>query len=195
VSGPTTLANSVRPGAGYVHLNEPVPAPCRITLSPDTAAAETVPVYLCSRDEIPVVQLGYGQPYSDRVVLARAHAAGSPVRVEVDDTPKPEDDCPGLQPYSGKDGACPKCGSRCAETKWLMKPASTDIRVISSWSTEIRPWYSVYLIGGNAARYDGSSSLNPANWYPQEWLARHCLICQFRWDEALAATEQAGGAE
>ena len=77
-----TLANAVLPGAGYLHLTRPVTTPCRITLSPDTDHAEAVPVYQCSDDKIPVVQLGYGSPFADRVHTARAHAAGSPVRVE-----------------------------------------------------------------------------------------------------------------
>jgi hypothetical protein len=190
VSGPTTLANSVRPGAGYVHLNEPVPAPCRITLSPDTAAAETVPVYLCSDDEIPVVRLGYGQPYSDRVVLARAHAAGSPVRVEVDDAPAPEDPRPGLPPFSGKDGACPKCGCSCAQTRYLR--ALTDPQRQIGLLGENGPWYAGYFSGGADWRpYPSATGIAP--WWPDEWLGRLCMICGFRWDEAVANTEQAGG--
>jgi hypothetical protein len=84
---PIALTNAVLPGAGYLHLNRPVPVPCRLTLSPDTDRAESVAVYLCSDDEIPVVQLGYGSPFADRVHTAYAHAAGSPVRVE-DEVPR-----------------------------------------------------------------------------------------------------------
>lgn len=179
---PITLANAVLPGAGYVHLNRPAPVPCRITLSPGTPQAETVPVYLCSDDEVPVVQLGHGSGPGARVVLARAHAAGSPVRVKTFDL----EDAPGLPPFSGRDGACPKCGCRCAETKWLAKPLGT-MRRAKDWD----PSYTVYLVGGDLAKANQYSFLDasPASWYPDEWQSRHCLICGFRWDEALAEQE------
>lgn len=107
----TTLANGVMAGAGYIHLARAVPTPCRITLSPDTSYAETVPAYLCTDDEPPVVMLGYGSASADRVVLTKAHSAGGPVRVEFADAPAPGDARPGLPPFSSRDGACPTCGT------------------------------------------------------------------------------------
>jgi hypothetical protein len=82
VTEPITLTNGALPGAGYLHLTRPVPPACRLTLSPNTPYAETVPVHRCTDDQPPMVMLGHGDAHADRVVLARAHAAGTPVRIE-----------------------------------------------------------------------------------------------------------------
>jgi hypothetical protein len=180
---PTTLTNSVVPGTGYFHLNRPVPTPCRLTLSPDTPYAEAVPAYRCTDDQPPMVMLGYGDPHADRVVLANAHTAGSPVCVE-------PAEC--LPPFSGKDGACPKCGCRCAQTRYLR--TLTDPQRQIGLLGENGPWYAGYFSGGNAWRpFPSVTGIAP--WWPDEWLGRLCMICGFRWDEAVVDTAQGGGGE
>lgn len=98
-----------------------------------------------------------------------------------------EDERPGLPPYSGRDGVCPKCGCRCAETKWLVKPSDSLTRMgLQSFTSD--PWYVGYMTGGDlltVARTGGYWSAIPADWWPDEWLGRHCLICHHRWDEAV----------
>lgn len=184
---PIALANAVLPGAGYVHLTQPVPTPCRITLSPDSSHSEAVPVYLCSGDETPVAQLGYGRPDDARVVvLIRAHAAGSPVRVDA-----PED-TRSLPPYSGRAGACPKCGDTHAATRWLIKPRYVPSGTASAFK-DLDPWYHGYLTGGNFVEVVRAARLkiDLADWWPDEWLGRYCPNCEHRWDEALAEQENA----
>ena len=102
---------------------------------------------------------------------------------------------PSLPPFSGKDGACPKCASRCAETKWLVRPAGTLDQNIprSEQAKRDWDWYASYWFGGDllTALSRGRRDVrpDPQPWWPQEWLGRHCLICKHRWDEALATTE------
>lgn len=90
---PTTLATSVLPGAGYVHLDRQVPVPCIITLSPDTPSQEKVPLYKCTDDDGPFIAwLGVDNPHGPAftVALKHAHGADSTVRVEVVDGMQPE---------------------------------------------------------------------------------------------------------
>lgn len=106
---------------------------------------------------------------------------------------------PSLPPFSGKDGACPKCASRCAETKWLVRPAGTLDQNIprSEQAKRDWDWYASYWFGGDllTALSRGRRDVrpDPQPWWPQEWLGRHCLICKHRWDEALATTETTKG--
>jgi hypothetical protein len=100
---------------------------------------------------------------------------------------------PELPLFSGRDGACPKCQCRCARTKWLRRPGPGEIaRVVrrpSDWGQDMREWYGLFLIGGDYARLEDFSGFEPADWYPQEWLGRHCMICGYRWDEAVTTSE------
>jgi hypothetical protein len=105
------------------------------------------------------------------------------------------DDTPSLPPFSGKDGACPKCGSRCAESKWLIKPVG-NVRDHIPRTDEAKKraeWFTLYWIGGDweVARMPVAPlmTLGPADWYPNEWLGRHCLTCGCRWDEAVVERE------
>ena len=132
---PTTLANGVLPGAGYVHLDRPVPAPCIITLSPDTAYWEKVPVYRCTDDGPYVALLGVENPHGHPLVvqLKQAHSAGGAVRVEVVDAMQPEDEvwktAPGLaqQIRDRLDGLSPEHGVA------IEFPAVTTAEYVERW--------------------------------------------------------------